>query len=153
MGREIERKFLVKGNSWRNGTAGLSVRQGYLSTVKERVVRIRTEGNKGYVTIKGITEFISRAEYEYEIPFGDAVEILDRLCARPLIEKTRYEIEFGGLVWEVDEFSGDNTGLVLAEVELSHAHQTVKQPPWIGEEVSGDPRYYNVNLVDHPYGK
>lgn len=108
MATEIERKFLIKGDSWRQGATGKRYRQGYLSTVKERTVRIRTAGDKGFITVKGINTGPSRAEYEYEIPLSDANEMLDRLCERPLIEKTRYRIASDGLTWEVDEFEGEN---------------------------------------------
>src|SRR5580692_9224986 len=117
MGHEIERKFLVKTESWRRPKDGVRYRQGYLSTVKERTVRVRTAGNKGFITVKGITVGASRSEYEYEIPLTDANEMLERLCERPLIEKTRYRIPQGDVVWEVDEFEGENAGLTTAEVE------------------------------------
>jgi len=153
MGKEIERKFLVKGNEWREQAKGKRYRQGYLSTVKERTVRIRTVGEQGYITIKGITVGASRSEYEYEIPVSDANEMIDRLCERPIIEKTRYRIPQGNIAWEVDEFAGDNTGLIVAEVELKDENQTVDFPDWIGKEVTNDPRYFNANLVAHPYTK
>jgi adenylate cyclase len=152
MAQETERKFLVKDDAWRVGNpSGLFYRQGYLSRVKERVVRVRTAGQKGFLTVKGITRGISRAEYEYEIPLEDANHMLEHLCQRPLIEKMRFRIPFEGMTWEVDEFLGENLGLVLAEIELSDEGQEVILPSWVGEEVSGDPRYYNVNLVKHPF--
>ena len=151
MGKEIERKFLVKDDTWRGQDAGKRYRQGYLSTVKERTVRVRTVGDKAYLTIKGITVGASRPEYEYEIPVADANEILDQLCERPQIEKTRYRIQHDGLVWEIDEFEGDNCGLITAEVELKDEHQFVALPVWVGEEVTGDPRYFNANLVAKPF--
>ncbi len=153
MAKEIERKFLVKGDSWRGLGSGKRYRQGYLSTVKERTVRVRTAGEQGFITVKGISVGASRSEYEYEIPTADANEMLDRLCERPLVEKTRYRIPFGGLTWEVDEFGGDNRGLVTAEVELHSETQEVSLPDWIGQEVTGDPRYFNSNLVAHPFSK
>jgi len=153
MGEEIERKFLVKGDSWRGQAKGKRYRQGYLSTVKERTVRVRTVGEEGYITIKGITVGASRSEYEYEIPVSDANELIDRLCEQPIIEKTRYSIPQGNITWEVDEFEGDNTGLIVAEVELKDENQTVDFPDWIGKEVTKDPRYFNANLVAHPYTK
>jgi len=152
MGREIERKFLVEGKAWRKDE-GTKFRQGYLSTTKERTVRVRTAGDKAYLTIKGVTSGATRPEYEYEIPMGDAEEMLDDLCEKPLIEKHRHKIGYGGLVWEVDEFFGDNAGLVLAEVELDSENQGFEPPPWIGKEVTDDPRYFNANLVSHPYRK
>jgi len=151
MGKEIERKFLVKGDSWRGLAEGKHYRQGYLSTVKERTVRVRTAGDKGYITVKGITTGASRSEYEYEIPTNDANEMLDKLCERPLIEKTRYRIPKDGLAWEVDEFEGDNRGLITAEVELKDEKQSVQLPDWIDKEVTDDPRYFNANLVAKPY--
>jgi adenylate cyclase len=150
MGTEIERKFLVVGDAWRGLSTGRHYRQGYLSTVKERTVRVRTVGDKGYITVKGITVGAKRAEYEYEVPVGDANEILE-LCELPLVEKTRYRIPYGGLVFELDEFEGDNRGLIVVEVELKSEDQTVKLPEWIGKEVTTDPRYFNANLVAHPY--
>jgi CYTH domain-containing protein len=150
MSKEIERKFLVEGDRWRTAK-GTTYRQGYLSTVKERSVRVRLAGDKAFLTIKGLTKGATRSEYEYEIPVRDAEEMLDKLCERPLIEKRRYKIEHAGLTWEVDEFFGENQGLVVAEVELKSEDQAIDRPPWIGKEVTDDPRYYNVNLVKHPY--
>lgn len=151
MAKEIERKFLVKGDAWRKLGSGKRCRQGYLSTVKERTVRVRTIDDKGFITVKGITTGATRSEYEYEIPFSDASEMLDQLCERPLIEKTRYRIPWGALVWEVDEFEGENIGLITAEVELRDENQAVSLPDWIGPEVTRDPRYFNANLVAHPF--
>jgi len=152
MAQETERKFLVKDDAWREGDPpGLFYRQGYLSRVKERVVRVRAAGEKGFLTVKGITRGISRAEYEYEIPLQDANHMIEHLCERPLIEKMRYRIPFEGMTWDVDEFLAENLGLVLAEIELSHEGQEIILPPWLGEETSGDPRYYNANLVEHPF--
>jgi CYTH domain-containing protein len=151
MGKEIERKYLVSGEEWKELAEGIEYRQGYLSTVKERTVRVRTIGNAGYLTIKGITSGASRLEYEYEISVSDANEMLDQLCERPLIEKKRYKIENEGLVWEVDEFFGENGGLIVAEVELEDEDQKIVKPSWIGEEVTGDPRYFNSNLIKTPF--
>ena len=148
---EIERKFLVKGDGWRSQGTGVLYRQGYLSTVPERSVRVRLVRDKAYLTIKGITVGATRAEYEYEIPAEDAGEMLDNLCLHPLIEKTRYRLQHHGLIWEVDEFEGDNAGLVLAEVELEQEDQAVILPDWVGKEVTGDPRYYNARLITEPY--
>jgi CYTH domain-containing protein len=114
-------------------------------------VRVRVAGERAYLTIKGPRVGLARPEFEYPIPVEDANQLLDGLCPRPFIEKVRYRIEHQGLVWEVDEFSGENQGLVLAEVELTHEAQSVPLPPWIGEEVSEDPRYYNSNLARRPY--
>jgi CYTH domain-containing protein len=153
MAKEIERKFLVRGNSWRGQDGGKRYRQGYLSTVKERTVRVRTTGDKGFITIKGMSVGATRSEYEYEIPLADANEMLDRLCERPLIEKTRYRVSHEGLVWEIDEFERDNRGLIIAEVELKDETQSVTLPGWIGQEVTGDPRYFNANLVANPFSQ
>jgi CYTH domain-containing protein len=151
MAVEIERKYLTSSEEWRGRDEGLDYRQGYLSTTKERTVRVRTIGDQGYLTIKGLTIGATRAEYEYEIPVADAHEMLDELCLRPLVEKRRYRIPHGGLIWELDEFLGENDGLILAEVELESEDQQFELPPWIGEDVTGDPRYFNANLVEHPY--
>lgn len=151
MGQEIERKFLLRSDAWRAGARGKRYRQGYLCIAKERTVRIRTIGDAGFLTIKGPSHGAARAEYEYAIPFADAEEMLDSLCERPLIEKTRHRIEHEGLVWEVDEFHGENAGLVVAEVELPRADHPVVKPGWIGEEVTSDPRYFNASLVKHPF--
>lgn len=151
MGMEIERKFLLKNDDWKKGAEGVTYRQGYLSTVKERTVRVRTIAEKGFLTIKGMTRGMTRSEFEYDIPLDDANYMLDALCEKPLIEKKRFKIALEGLTWEIDEFFGENKGLVLAEVELESEDQDIEMPPWIGEEVTGDPRYFNANLVRHPY--
>jgi CYTH domain-containing protein len=151
MAREIERKFLVEGDAWRDGARSSAFRQGYLSTVKERTVRVREAGGRGYLTVKGITVGTERTEFEYEIPVEEARAMLDDLCERPLIEKTRHVVEHGGLVWEIDEFDGANRGLIVAEVELDRADREVALPAWAGEEVTDDPRYFNANLIAHPY--
>jgi adenylate cyclase len=151
MSREIERKFLVRSDAWRQGASGKAYRQGYLSVDPDRTVRVRVAGDAAFLTVKGRAEGAARAEYEYAIPRAEAEEMLDRLCLRPLIEKTRYRIPHEGLVWEVDEFSGDNAGLVVAEVELVAEDQAVALPPWVGREVTGDPRYANASLVTLPF--
>ncbi len=151
MAKEIERKFLVKGDDWRKLAKGTHYRQGYLSTVKERTVRVRTIDDKGFLTIKGITVGATRAEYEYEIPAQDANAMLDNLCEKPLIEKYRYKIDYEGFTWELDEFEGDNQGLIVAEIELADENEKFGIPEWIGEEVTGDPRYFNSNLTKQPY--
>ena len=151
MGKEIERKYLIKDDTWRKDASGTTYRQGYLSTVKERTVRVRTIDDKGFLTIKGITIGATRREYEYEIPTADANEMLDELCEKPIIEKTRFKISHAGLTWEIDEFSGVNQGLIVAEVELESEDQNIDFPPWVGVEVSGDPRYFNSNLIAKPY--
>ena len=151
MATEIERKFLVVGEDWRSLGDAVEIRQGYLSTVKERTVRVRVMGDRGYVTVKGITVGAARTEFEYEIPVADAHQMLDQLCERPIIEKTRSRIDVAGLTWEVDSFAGVNAGLVVAEVELEHEAQEIDPPRWIGEEVTDDPRYFNANLIAHPF--
>ena len=151
MAEEIERKFLVSNDGWRPGAGGTRFRQGYLSTDPERTVRVRLEGERGVLTIKGLSRGIRRAEFEYPIPAAEAAVLLDTLCLQPLIEKTRYRVEHAGHLWEIDEFAGDNAGLVLAEVELSSADEAVELPIWVGAEVSSDPRYYNANLIRHPF--
>ncbi len=150
MGREIERKFLVKGDAWRTGY-GTRVRQGFLHNETESTVRVRTAGEHAYLTIKGSTSGITRLEFEYEIPLEEANEILDRLCQKPLIEKIRYEVEAGGFKWEIDEFLGENAGLVVAEIELESESQDFSRPKWLDREVSDDFRYQNANLVKYPY--
>lgn len=151
MAREIERKFLLTGEGWRALARASRYRQGYLSTVKERTVRVRTMDGKGILTVKGVSIGATRSEFEYEIPAADADEMLDSLCERPIIEKNRYTIPLGGVIWEVDEFFGVNAGLVVAEVELQCEDQSFVKPDWIGEEVTDDPRYFNANLVARPF--
>jgi CYTH domain-containing protein len=151
MGQEIERKFLVKGTAWKAQAAGTLYRQGYLSSVKERTVRVRIAGEKGFLTIKGLNKGVTRTEFEYPVPVDDAAAMLDGLCERPLIEKTRYVLPSGGYTWEIDEFHGDNDGLVVAEVELQRADDKPPLPEWAGEEVSSDARYFNSNLVKKPF--
>jgi adenylate cyclase len=153
MATEIERKFLIKDNHWRENATGTLYRQGYIPTKNGTTVRVRLVGNQGYLTIKGLSVGFSRAEYEYPIPAEDAQEMLDKLCDRPLIEKTRYKIDVAGLIWEVDEFAGENQGLIMAEVELTDEEHSVELPEWIGEEVTDDSRYYNVNLAKNPFSQ
>ena len=153
MAKEIERTYLVVDDAWRSRAVGTVFRQGYLSTVKERTVRVRVAGDRGYLTIKGITVGAVRSEFEYEIPRADADQMLDELCEQPLIEKTRYEIEAGELTWEIDEFAGVNEGLIVAEVELEDEAQEIALPDWVGIEVSHDPRYFNANLIAHPFSE
>ncbi len=151
MGTEIERKFLVSGDGWRDGASGSTYRQGYLSLGPAGTVRVRVGGDKARLTIKGPSHGATRAEYEYPIPLADAEEMLATLCIRPVIQKNRYRIEHQGFTWEVDEFAAENAGLLLAEIELQHEEETFPLPDWIGEEVTGDPRYFNSYLVQHPY--
>ena len=151
MATEIERKYLVRNDAWREATVGILFRQGYLSTEPDRTVRVRLEGDIGKLTIKGKTEGIRRSEYEYQIPLQEATELLNTLCLRPLIEKTRYRVEHAGLIWEIDEFYGANEGLVMAEVELESEDTEISLPDWVGQEVSDNPRYNNANLVALPF--
>lgn len=151
MATEIERKFLVRTELWRPADAGVLYRQGYLSSVKERVVRVRVAGEQAFLTIKGLTAGVQRLEFEYAIPRQDAAQMLDDLCERPLIEKTRHRERHRGRIWEIDVFHGDNQGLVVAEIELAGAKDRIEPPVWVGDEVSDDPRYFNANLVANPY--
>ncbi len=151
MGTEIEKKFLITDNSWQGLVVGKDYCQGYLNSEKGRTVRVRIIGDRGILTIKGPSEHGARLEYEYDIPVADAREILDLLCHKPLIEKTRYCIPFAGFIWEVDVFKGANDGLIMAEIELEFVDQEFVKPAWIGREVTGDSRYYNANLVQDPY--
>lgn len=151
MGIEIEKKFLLIGDEWKKLGVGTTYRQGYLNASKERTVRIRTIENKGFLTIKGKSVGASRMEFEYEIPFDDAITMLEELCEKPIIHKKRYKIEEHGFLWEVDEFFGENEGLVVAEIELDAEDQAFTKPEWVGKEVTSDTRYFNANLCKHPY--
>jgi adenylate cyclase len=151
MATEIERKFLVDVARWQPGDEGTAFEQGYLSSHKERTVRVRIEGTRATLTIKGLTTGVTRAEYEYEIPVDDAAVMLRDLCERPLISKRRHLERYEGKTWEIDVFHGDNEGLVIAEIELTSESEPFAVPPWAIEEVSHDPRYYNANLVRAPY--
>ena len=150
MGVEIERKFLVIGDQWKSQAEPVSYRQGYLNLDPLRNVRVRTGGGQGFLTVKGKSTNLSRPEFEYEIPFSDAEQLLE-LCEGALIEKKRYKIPSGNHVWEVDEFFGDNQGLVVAEIELTSEEEAFVKPDWIGEEVSHDPKYINARLVQNPF--
>lgn len=151
MSLEIERKFLVRGERWKSLGQGVPLRQGYLSSQPDRVVRVRIEGEAATLTIKGRTVGATRSEWEYSIPLADANAFLDELCEKPIIEKIRYRIPYDGMVWEVDEFLGDNAGLVVAEIELETEDQAFSRPEWVGEEVTQDARYFNANLLRRPY--
>ena len=153
MGIEIEKKFLLKGGEWKQLAVGIAYRQGYLNSVKERTVRVRTINDKGFLTIKGVSVGATRLEYEYEIPLEDAQALLNELCEKPLIEKNRYKVDFGGFTWEIDEFFGQNDGLIVAEIELESEDQSFDKPQWVGEEVTGDSRYFNSNLIKNPYSQ
>ena len=151
MAQEIERKFRVANDDWRAmATSSSSIKQGYLSSSAEATVRVRLEDNLGTLTIKSKTKGITRNEFEYAIPAQEAKELL-MLCRGPLIEKIRYRILQENHTWEIDVFEGDNDGLIIAEIELTSEDDYFAKPQWLGEEVSGDSRYYNSNLATHPY--
>ncbi|UCE76983.1 MAG: CYTH domain-containing protein [Gammaproteobacteria bacterium] len=152
MAIEIERKFLVRDDSWRTqADSGVFYSQGYLSTDPQRCVRVRIAGERAWLNIKSAVSSLRRLEYEYEIPLSDARELLHSACPEPPVEKTRYHVEYHGHVWEVDVFEGANAGLVVAELELADEHEAFPRPAWLGDEVSDDPRYYNMNLAQVPY--
>jgi CYTH domain-containing protein len=150
MATEIERKFLVKSDAWREGPPGTEIRQGYLARGEKHVVRVRLAGDEAFITVKGAGKGISRSEFEYPVPVEDAREML-ALCPPPLIEKTRHERHHAGHLWEVDEFHGDNAGLIVAEIELDAEDRDFEKPDWVGEEVSDDPRYLNARLAERPW--
>lgn len=152
MATEIERKFLLANDSWRAEVkSSCEYEQGYLNQAKINSVRARVAGDKAFLSVKSATLSISRKEFEYVIPMEDARYMLDHLCEGSTIKKTRHFIPQGEHVWEIDEFYGDNAGLVVAEIELKSENETFFRPGWLGAEVSDDPRYYNVRLVDHPF--
>lgn len=154
MSYEIERKFLVSDDGWREAADdGEPMRQGYLAGGAWGSVRVRMSGARAHLNIKGATVGATRREFEYAIPAADAAVLLDELCSGPLIEKTRHRVRHAGHVWEVDVFAGDNAGLVVAEVELAAADEAFERPAWLGTEVTDDPRYYNVSLVEHPFNR
>lgn len=150
MALEIERKFLVNGRPWDGLPQGALMRQGYLHSSRERVVRVRIEGDQAMLTIKAAREGFVRGEWEYPIPLDDAHELL-KLCEQPLIEKYRYRIPYENMLWELDVFVADNAGLVVAEIELDSPQQTFAKPDWVADEVTDDPRYLNANLLRHPF--
>lgn len=152
MAQEIERKFLVDGDFRSEAFKAVRITQGYLSSVPERTVRVRVKDDNGYITVKGVGDEsgVSRFEWEKEIPVDDARELL-RICEPGVIDKTRYLVKVGIHTFEVDEFYGDNEGLTVAEVELSDPNEAFGKPSWLGEEVTGDKRYYNSFLSRHPY--
>lgn len=152
MGMEIERKFLVDQTIWQPTGPGMSVRQGYLEGDGALLVRVRQQDRQAFLTLKGRTAGISRLEFEYEIPMVDAVALL-RLCQQPLVEKVRYVEDVDGHRWEIDHFFGANDGLVIAEIELTSEDEAFSAPRWLGREVSGNPHYYNSNLIHHPYAE
>lgn len=150
MGIEIERKFLVNGETWRSLGQAIAITQGYLVGNDQTTVRVRIAGDMAYLTVKGKVINLTRQEFEYAIPLADAQAIL-KLCLPRVVSKKRYKIQLGALTWEVDDFLGANQGLVIAEVELLSPDQPISLPDWIAEEVSDDPRYFNSYLANHPY--
>ncbi|WP_306599677.1 CYTH domain-containing protein [Geothrix sp. 21YS21S-2] len=151
MAKEIERKYQVKLDAWVPQGEGIHFKQGYLNSQKERVVRVRIEGTRAKLTIKGITTGVTRSEFEYSIPVEDAALLLDNLCEQPLIDKHRHKEVHFGKTWEIDVFHGLNEGLVVAEIELASEDEAITLPAWVGPEVSSDPRYFNSNLLKNPY--
>jgi len=152
MAIEIERKFLLCGDEWRSLVSKKALmRQGYLSNNKNASVRVRLVENRAQINVKSATLGMVRNEYEYEIPVADAEEMLENLCEKPLIEKTRHYVIFAGSEWEIDEFIGENSGLIVAELELNDVVEKIDKPAWVGREVTEEKRYYNVCLVRHPY--
>ena len=154
MAQETERKFLVRGDFKHLAHKQTRITQGYLCSVPERTVRVRTKGDKGFITIKGIgnASGASRYEWEKEIPAEEVTELL-KICEPGVIDKTRYQVKAGPHTYEVDEFYGENQGLIVAEVELTTENEDFEKPEWPGEEVTGDVRYYNSMLMKHPFTK
>lgn len=154
MAKEIERKFLVKGEFKQFAHKQTRITQGYLSSVPERTVRVRTRDDKGYITIKGIgnASGASRYEWEKEIPADEVRELL-KICEPGVIDKTRYQVKAGPHIYEIDEFYGENQGLIVAEIELKHEKEAFEKPEWLGKEVTGDVKYYNSMLMKHPFTK
>ena len=154
MPAEIERKFLINNEDWRKSVCRQTkISQGYLANTERGSIRVRVSGEKAYLNIKSMTLGISRTEFEYPIPLDDANYMLENLCLRPVIEKTRYYVEQGPHIWEIDVFTGENSGLIVAEIELSDTEEDFHKPDWVGTEVSHDPRYYNVRLVHEPFSQ
>ncbi len=154
MAREIERKFLLSHDGWRRHVArSVEMRQGYMSSSPEASVRVRIAGPDAYLNFKSATLGVSRHEFEYPIPRGDAEEMLALFCGERCLDKTRHYVPLAGHVWEIDEFHGANAGLIVAEIELETEHEQFERPDWVGMEVSSDRRYYNVCLIDHPYAR
>jgi adenylate cyclase len=152
MAIEIERKFLVQGDAWRAGVSERrQLRQGYLANNERASVRVRVAGPSAWLSVKAMVPGRARAEFEYPVPRDDADAMLDALCERPFVEKWRHIVPFGGRRWEVDEFLGDNAGLVLAELELESEDAEFERPPWLGREVTEDVRFYNFSLASRPW--
>ena len=154
MALEIEHKFLLKNNDWtKDINKSTRYKQGYLTSDSKRSVRIRTSDNKAWLNIKSATIGTQRQEYEYEIPFNEGEELLNTLCEKPLIEKVRHLVLHKKHTWEIDVFSGDNEGLVVAEIELTKIGEQFSKPAWLDKEVTDDLRYYNNQLCKYPYKK
>lgn len=152
MALEIERKFLLRSDEWRSQVAKRTLlRQGYLGASSRSSIRARIAGERAWLNLKSKRSGLSRLEYEYEIPVSDADEMLAELCEGPLVEKYRHELPFGAHVWEIDEFLGDNAGLIVAEIELGHESEVFERPNWLGPEVTHEARFYNFNLATHPF--
>ena len=151
MAIEIERKFLIKKKPFSIAKRSLKINQGYIINEKSKVIRVREKGDDYFLTIKGNNIGISRLEYDFPISKEDAKELIFHFCKTTLIEKTRHYIEYKGHTWEVDEFHGKNTGLIVAEIELDSEDEKFEIPDWVGEEVTQDDRYYNMNLAIHPF--
>jgi len=151
MAKEIERKFTVDTHKWKPEDAGIRALQGYVPTSGNTAVRVRITDDSAWLTLKGQNRGPVRSEFEYPIPVADAQQILDELCQRPFIDKTRYLVSHAGATWEVDVFEAENEGLVIAEIELASEHQEIVLPPWVVKEVTDDPKYYNANLIKFPF--
>lgn len=157
MAIEIERKFLLTNDDWREGAIGQHYMQGYINNEPGRTVRVRITEQAAFLTIKGKAPSsdgkigLGRLEFEYQIPKDDALEMLEKLCRKPIISKKRYRVIYHGFVWEIDEFAGENQGLLFAEIELEYEDQKFDLPPWIGKEVTTDTRYYNASLCQYPF--
>lgn len=152
MAKEIEKKFLLRNEQWRNSVLqSRQFIQGYLVGSDKASVRVRIEGERAFLNIKSATLGVTRDEYEYEIPLTDAHEMLETLCEKPLIAKIRHDVVYNNKKWEIDEFQRENAGLIVAEIELESVDEEIALPDWVGKEVSDDTRYYNVCLVKQPY--
>jgi adenylate cyclase len=152
MATEIERKFLVKNENWKQNVESESrIKQGYLARQKNATIRVRVAKGKALLNIKSATSGISRSEFEYEIPIDDAEALLQTVAEQPFIDKTRYKVRCGAHLWDLDVFEGENSGLIMAEVELQSENEPFELPDWAGTEVSGDSRYYNANLISNPF--
>lgn len=153
MTKEIERKFLVVNFSYREKSTSKRICQGYICAEADRVVRVRIYGEKAFLTVKNVAIGFARDEFEYEIPVSDAEALLERCCLQPTIEKVRYKLFYKGFWWEIDEFYGENEGLIIAEIELPDVTTAFEKPDFVGEEVTDDHRYYNANLIKKPYNQ